>query len=328
MSIGKPRNSETPLRNKLENNVSPVVKQPATIVKGISLKTLSEEKHLPADFLQELGITESKNKGILTVNIPYFSEDGVEIALRYRLALSGNCRFKWRKGSHPLPYGLNKLSMAQKAGWILVVEGESDCWTAWYHGIPAIGAPGKSTWRKEWGDYLQELDVYLWQEPEAHDFTLRVLESIPNLRYIPAPEGIKDISEAHIQGIKIPKWLEELKSKAEYGQNLKEKIISTQLTEACEAAKPVIEADDPLVIIEKTIREMGYGGDIKPVMITYLAATSRLLAVKQGSMLVHLILLGPPSAGKSYTVSQVLKLLPSEAYHIIEVKSRLLCEIC
>ena len=29
---------------------------------------------------------------------------------------------KWRKGDHVLPYGLNKLAMIRKAGWVLVVE--------------------------------------------------------------------------------------------------------------------------------------------------------------------------------------------------------------
>ena len=318
---GQPRNSETPPPNSLEKTVSPFLKQPETAETGLTLKNLAEAKHLPIDFLKSLGIIEAKYYGKPVVKIPYYSEDGTEQAVRFRLALSGDCRFKWRKSDHPLPYGLNKLGIARKAGWILVVEGESDCWTAWHHGIPAIGAPGKKIWPINWGEYLQGLDVYLWQEPDAQDFTLRVLESAPGLRFIPAHEGIKDISEAYMQGIQLPEWLVELKTKAESGQELKSRAVATQLAEAYESAKSIIESRDPLELIKSAIRDLGYGGDIKPVLITYLSATSRLLEMRPGAMPVHQILIGPPSAGKSYTRSMVLKLLPPEAYHVIDAGS-------
>jgi hypothetical protein len=66
---------------------------------------------------------------------------------------------------------------------------------------------------------------------------------------------------------------------------------------------------------------MGYGGDLGPAVITYLAATSRLLKMRVGSMPVHLLLVGPPSAGKSYTMKVVMRLMPREAYHEIEAGS-------
>ena len=325
---GKARNSGTPTpetgnsdSKTAEGTVPPPPKPSETPGTGITLKALADAKHLPIDFLKSLGISESKMAGVPFVKIPYHLEDGTEMAMRFRLALSGDCRFKWRKGDQPLPYGLNKLDLARKAGWILIVEGESDCWTAWFNGIPAIGAPGKGIWPAKWGEYLAGLDVYLWQEPDAQDFILRVLESTPRLLYITAPEGIKDISEAHIQGINLPVWLEKLKSKAERGQELKARIANAQLASVYESAKAVIEADDPLEFVKNAIRDMGYGGDLKPVLITYLAATSRLLEMRPGTMMVHLLLMGPPSAGKSYTVGQVLKLLPPSAYHIIDAGS-------
>ena len=48
---------------------------------------------------------------------------------------------------------------------MLLVEGESDCWTTWFHGIPALGVPGKSTWKSDWAPYLEGTEVYVWQEP-------------------------------------------------------------------------------------------------------------------------------------------------------------------
>jgi hypothetical protein len=56
-------------------------------------------------------------------------------------------------------------------------------------------------------------------------------------------------------------------------------------------------------------------------MIVYLAFTSRLLAMRPGAMPVHLLLTGPPSAGKSYTVQTNLKLFPPEAFHIVDAGS-------
>ncbi|MBT9137352.1 MAG: hypothetical protein DDT34_02442 [Firmicutes bacterium] len=67
--------------------------------------------------------------------------------------------------------------------------------------------------------------------------------------------------------------------------------------------------------------KLGYGGDLKPVLITYLAATSRLLAMTSGTMPVHLLLTGSSSLGKSYVLDVVKRLLPEEAYHSISAGS-------
>lgn len=292
-------------------------------VNGVTLAALAEAKHLSVDFLQSLGVSDFKLNGLPAVRIPYYAEDNAERAVRFRLALTAaeGGRFNWRKGDHALPYGLNRLTVIRKAGWTMVVEGESDCWTCWYHGIPAIGAPGKGIWPAAWAEYLNGLEVYVWQEPEAQDFTMRVLATAPDLRYIPAPDGAKDISEAHIQGIDVPAWLNGLKVKAESGKVIKERTANAQLAAAYEAARHVIQTDDPLKLVENAIRGLGYGGDLKPPVVTYLAVTSRLLDMRPGAMPVHLLLAGLPSSGKNYTLSRVLTLLPEEAYHVIDAGS-------
>ncbi|MFC1847058.1 hypothetical protein ACFLYS_03265 [Chloroflexota bacterium] len=292
-----------------------------TSVNGVNLDTLSKVKSIPVDYLKSLGASEFKYNGQSAVNIPYCSEEGNEISVRYRLEISGDNRFKWRKGDHALPYGLNRLAMIRKSGWVLIVEGESDCWTCWFYGIPAMGAPGKGIWPPAWGNHLKGLEVYVWQEPEAEDFTLRLLASAPDLRFIQAPDGIKDVSEAHIQGLNIPSWLEGLKAKAEPGQELKDRRTNEQLMQLYEEAKSLIGASDPLKVIEKAIRGLGYGGDIKPALITYLAVTSRLLEMRSGAMPVHLLLTGPSSGGKSYTLGVIKALIPPEGYHVIDAGS-------
>jgi len=291
------------------------------LLTGVNLSTLAKAKHLPVDYLKGLGISDFKYNGQPAVKIPYYSEEGQEAAVRFRLALSGDSRFKWRKGDRAMPYGLNRLGQIKKFGWVLIVEGESDYWTCWLHGIPALGAPGKGIWPLSWGDYLKELEVYVWQEPGAVDFVLRVLKSAPGLQFIQAPNGVKDISEAHVQGANIPALLTELKAKAEYGEVLRLHFTNEQLQRLYHEAKAVIETDDPLELVKGAIRGRGYGGDIKPAVITYLAVTSRLLEMRPGAMPVHLLLTGPSSGGKSYTLDIIKELLPTESYHIIDAGS-------
>ncbi len=307
----------TPQKHAQKGVTSPM----STVSAGVNLSTLAEAKHLPVDYLKSLGIGDLKYNGQAAVRIPYYSEDGQELAIRFRLALFGDSRFKWRKGDHALPYGLNRLDRIRKAGWVLIVEGESDCWTAWLHNIPTIGAPGKGIWPPSWGEYLKDLEVFVWQESEAEDFVLRVLKSAHDLRFIRAPDGIKDISEAHIQRHDVPALMEELKVKAESGQMLKAQYDNERLSQLYIEAKAVIEAEDPLELVKDAIRGQGYGGDLKPAVITYLAVTSRLLAMRAGAMPVHLLLMGISSSGKNYTLDRVLALLPTEAYYVIDAGS-------
>ena len=83
----------------------------------------------------------------------------------------------------------------------------------------------------------------------------------------------------------------------------------------------MLRAPDPVEVIRHAIRNLGYGGDLNPPLITYLAVTSRVLAMRQRAMPVHLLLLGQPSAGKSYCLQVVLKLIPSDAYNKIDAGS-------
>ena len=65
----------------------------------------------------------------------------------------------------------------------------------------------------------------------------------------------------------------------------------------------------------------GYGGDLRPAELTYIACTGRVLAMRPGSMPAHLLLLGSASTGKSFTKNVALRLLPPEAYHEIDAGS-------
>jgi hypothetical protein len=100
-----------------------------------------------------------------------------------------------------------------------------------------------------------------------------------------------------------------------------ERLLPEQIAALCQAAQPVVSVPDPLKVVEGALRSLGYGGDLTPALIVYLAATSRLLAMRPGAMPVHLLLVSVPSAGKSYTLQTVLSLLPREAWHSIDAGS-------
>src|SRR5918996_4585229 len=184
-----------------------------------------------------------------------------------------------------------------------------------------LGIPGKTTWRSDWAKYLDGIDVYLWVEPDADDLIARVGADIPNLKVIRAPEGIKDISEAHLQGTDVAALVKVLKANAVPAQDIIRLRVNQRIIELYQRVASVLVSPDPLEIARAAICASGYGGDIGNAVVVYLAATSRLLAMRQGAMPVHLLLLGPPSAGKSYTLKVILGLLPEEAKHEIDAGS-------
>ena len=102
---------------------------------GLTLDRYAEAKRLSLAFLkEELGLSQISYQSQKAVRIPYVDQGGSEIGVRFRLALGGNNRFRWRCGSSVCPYGLSRLHLARQAGYILLVEGESDAQTLWHHG--------------------------------------------------------------------------------------------------------------------------------------------------------------------------------------------------
>jgi hypothetical protein len=86
-------------------------------------------------------------------------------------------------------------------------------------------------------------------------------------------------------------------------------------------AAPILAAADPLEVFGAAVRTAGYGGDPGPALLTYLVAASRVLGVRRGEMLPHLLLVGPPGAGKNYLIQTILQFLPAAAYHSIDAGS-------
>jgi hypothetical protein len=133
----------------------------------LTLVDLALEKQLPWKFLFSLGVMEHPSGGL---HIPYHLQDG-SLASRHRIrtALSAKEGSHWSKGKGMIvPYGLERLEEVRSAGYLVLVEGESDCWTLWFQGFPALGLPGAEMARTLEESMLTGVDrLYIMQEPDA-----------------------------------------------------------------------------------------------------------------------------------------------------------------
>jgi putative DNA primase/helicase len=158
---------------------------------GCTLEAYAASKNLPLEFLTrddvalEDGTCDVKALGreVPAVEIPYAAQDGEQLATRYRISPIGDDKFRWEKGSKTTLYGLHKLEEAQDAAYVLLLEGESDCHTAWYRGLPAVGVPGVDNWREEWAEHLNGIPkIFVMVEPhEAGKKLWRTLVSCKTL---------------------------------------------------------------------------------------------------------------------------------------------------
>ena len=176
-----------------------------------TLDAYAEKTKLPVGFLRKLNLSDMSYMGTPAVRIPYLKEDGGEGGVRFRVTLGksaeGDDRFRWRKGSKPCLYGIWRLKQAREAGYVFLVEGESDCHTLWYYGFPALGVPGASNWRNEWASELDGIEkAYAVVEPDqgGETFWERLAASPIRERLywveLEVPDGeVKDVSELHLR---------------------------------------------------------------------------------------------------------------------------------
>src|SRR5215208_4664482 len=168
-----------------------------------TLGDYSKEKGLTEDFLRGLGLRDVTYLDKPAVRIPYPDEEGQEAAVRFRVSLDGPEKFRWRSGDKPRPYGLSLLEESRKAGYVVLVEGESDCHTLWCHEIAALGIPGTSNWRDGWASYLDGIEkIYALIEPDHGGDTLREnltgCEAIRERLYLLELGEHKDPSALHL----------------------------------------------------------------------------------------------------------------------------------
>jgi len=134
----------------------------------LTIGKLATAKGVPAGFLRSLGCHEHN----AAVVIPYRQADGRQAPrsrLRTALAAKDGSRWTGPRGSDGVvPYGLWRLAEARQAGYVVIVEGESDCWALWSVGIPALGIPGATSTRVLQPEHVAGIKtIYVHREPDV-----------------------------------------------------------------------------------------------------------------------------------------------------------------
>jgi hypothetical protein len=281
------------------------------------LAEYAKAKKLPLAFLRSLGLSGITYLGSPAVRMPYLADDGTEAAVRFRLTLTGDDRFRWKTGAKPCLYGLWRIQTAHQAGYLIIVEGESDCHTLWYHDIPAVGLPGASSWREDRdAPYLDDIStIYVIQEPDKGGEAVRKWLSAsrlctrtrlltlqdykdPSALYLADPEQFRERWQAAVDSA-IP-WT----AQAEAEQH-------KEASRAYELAKELLEAADLLEKIGEAMQKRGYAGDVKPPTLAYVAMTSRFLERP-----LNVGYVAQSAAGKNRAVDAALEFMPEDAYYL------------
>jgi hypothetical protein len=134
-----------------------------------TLASLAHAKGFSCEFLERLGVSEGKDRHGAHILIPYRDAAGQTVRVRKRVSLFGEPRFFWVKDpktKEVLAYGVERLGEARRLGYLIVVEGETDCWAGWLRGLSVLGLPGAGAYGKLRAEYVQGVGtIYLIQEP-------------------------------------------------------------------------------------------------------------------------------------------------------------------
>jgi hypothetical protein len=256
------------------------------------------------------------------VRIPYPDGEGQEVAVRFRVSLDGAEKFRWRSGDKPVLYGQKLLEVARRAGFVVLVEGESDCHTLWYHEIPTLGIPGATNWRDGWANCLDGIEkVYAIIESDRGGETLRErltdCDAIRERLHLLELGEHKDPSALHLAypdrfkerfGVALEEarpWIELERAEAEAASR-----------EAWERCNELAKAPNILERFAAELARSGLAGEARIAKLLYLSLISRLL-----DRPVSVALKGPSSGGKSYLIERVLSFFPESAYYALTAMS-------
>jgi hypothetical protein len=287
---------------------------------GLTLEQYAAAKALPVTFLRECGLSDVVLADRHAVRIPYLGPGGEELAIRYRIALDGD-RFRWKFRSKPCLYGLNRFGDARAAGYVVVVEGESDVHTLWHRGIPAVGLPGATNWRDDRDcKCLDGIDtIYIVIEPDSGGHAVRkwlaqsAIRSRAKLLELPAkdpsalrindPTGFKQAWQAAL--LRAVPWTA-----------IEAKECAEERAKTWDLCAGLARAESILAELDPALGMLGLVGERRVAKLVYLALVSRLL-----DWPVCVALKGPSAGGKSFVVETVLRFFPAEAFYALTAMS-------
>jgi len=292
---------------------------------GCRLSEYAIAKLLPAEFLEALGLTEIKYSNNPAVRIPYYDLTGEEVVIRFRTGLEkskyGDNRFRWKSGNKPTLYGLWKLKETQTAGYVVLVEGESDCHTLWYHDVPALGIPGAAIWKEEWVGYLDEIPIiYVVIEPDQGGQSVQ--------RWLETTSFRERVKLVRLDEHKDPSSLylsnpSEFKTAWERALNVATLWVDSQVEAQAQQSEENWDrcaelAKEPCILdrFAEYLEARGVAGESNAAKILYLGITSRLLKRP-----ISFVLKAQSSAGKNFVAENVLAFFPPSASFALSAMS-------
>jgi hypothetical protein len=177
-----------------------IVHRTAETATGLTLAQYAQAKRLPIDWLRQLGLRNGIYKGVPAVRIPYFNEHRHLQTVQYRVALTGNNKQFFKKGTTVCLYGAHHTAHLHEEGYAVIAEGASDVETLWHHGIPAFGLSGAGSWNEERDAHLFDGApiIFVIIEPdEGGERTIKWLSRssiVSRVRLIRFPKETKDPS--------------------------------------------------------------------------------------------------------------------------------------
>ena len=264
-------------------------KKPKQEYKNYSLAEYTFTKHLPEDFLKDTcGITTAKDKdGSQYLKMPYFNEENTTPIFRKRY---GDKEFRWSWGSSGklILYGDWRLPELRKTGWAVLVEGESDTQTLWYLKVPALGVPGASNFNARMVPKLQDLKLYIHQEPDqgGQTFLAKICRILQESEFVGEvytwsckQYGVKDPSELYLKE-GAEKATEKIQKAIKRAQKIDLDDISSAIPEAIKGAPVNLRQPEGWIYSEKGISHI----DEKKAIPTTVCRTPIILTQRLKSM--------------------------------------------
>ena len=264
-------------------------KKPKQKYKNYSLAEYTFTKHLPEDFLKDTcGITTAKDKdGSQYLKMPYFNEENTTPIFRKRY---GDKEFRWSWGSSGklILYGDWRLPELRKTGWAVLVEGESDTQTLWYLKVPALGVPGASNFNARMVPKLQDLKLYIHQEPDqgGQTFLAKICRILQEAEFVGEvytwsckQYGVKDPSELYLKE-GAEKATEKIQKAIKRAQKIDLDDISSAIPEAIKGAPVNLRQPEGWIYSEKGISHI----DEKKAIPTTVCRTPIILTQRLKSM--------------------------------------------